>query len=137
VVYLVEDIVIGRNEMIEPMLQACPSFRPAWIEFLNEWQSEEDKPLYVALGRLADHLIAMLAARDTAGLLRAFAVIEHWHIEGDSYVREAATIGVLENLLNESLHESTSPKEFERFLLPESLKYWSELNRFWNNGDQA
>jgi hypothetical protein len=129
--------MIERNEMMEPMLQACPSFQPVWIELLDEWRSEKDKPLYVALGSLAHHLIAMLAARDTAGLSSAFAVIERWHIEGDSYVREAATIGLLENLLNEGLHESTSPKEFERFLLPESLKYWSELDRFWNNGDQA
>jgi len=120
---------------MDSMLEACPSFRPAWHAFLQEWRSDEDKPLYLALGDLARHLIAMLAARDTAGLVAAFDVVERWHLEGDGYVREAATVGLLEDLQNENLHATTAPADLERFLRPESLKWWRKVDRFWSNGE--
>jgi hypothetical protein len=127
--------MITRDEMMALMLSACPSFQSAWLEFVDEWRAEDEKPLYLALGSLARHLIAMLAAQDTAGLTSAFSVIERWHADGDPYVREAASVGLLENLQNESLHESTSPKDFEPFLLPQSLKWWRKVERFWSHAE--
>jgi hypothetical protein len=126
--------MIAREEMMEPMLEACPSFRPAWQEFVDEWPSG-DKPLYLALGALARHLVLILAAGDAPSLSRVFAVVERWHVEGDSFVREAATIGLLEGLQNEDLHGSTAPKDFEAFLGPESLKWWRKADRFWAHGE--
>jgi hypothetical protein len=79
-------------------------------------------------------MIGMLAAPDTEGLVRAFAVVERWHLEGDAYVREAATIGLLEDLQNDSLHAETVPKQFEVFLLPESRKWWDKVEEFWRTG---
>jgi hypothetical protein len=127
--------VISKDEMMDGMLQACPSFRPDWDAFLEEWRSDADKPLYLALGALARHLIAMLATEDTAGLVAAFEAVERWHLEGDAFVREAATVGLLEDLQNDGLHQSTSPADLERFLLPESLKWWRKVDRFWRNGE--
>jgi hypothetical protein len=127
--------VIRRDEMMEPMLEACPSFRPAWEEFVREWGAEAEPSLYLALGSLARHLIALLAARDALALSRAFGVVERWHIEGDAFVREAATVGLLEDLQNEGLHETTTPKAFEPFLLPESRKWWEKVDRFWTSGE--
>jgi hypothetical protein len=130
-----DHVMIEREDMMTPMLRACPSFESAWLEFVNEWREESDKPLYLALGSLARHLISMLAAQDTSGLSSAFAVVERWHVEGDAYVREAASVGLLEDLQNEGLHESTRPADFERFLLPESLKWWRKVARFWSHGE--
>ena len=127
-------MVISKDEMMDSMLHACPSFRPDWQAFLEEWRSEADKPLYLALAALAHHLIAMLAARDTVGLVAVFQVVERWHLEGDAYVREAATIGLLEDLQNLHLHQTTSPADLEPFLLPESLKWWRKVDRFWSEG---
>lgn len=115
------------------MLEACPSFRPQWQEFLQEWRSGDDKPLYLALSALARHLIAILAAGDRTTLSPVFEIVERWHLEGDAYVREAATVGLLENLRNDSLHESTAPRDFEAFLHPESLKWWAKVDRFWSH----
>lgn len=50
-------------------------------------------------------------------------------------MREAATVGLLEDLQNENLHVSTAAKDFEAFLQPESLKWWGEVERFWNRGE--
>ena len=127
--------MIKKDDMIPLMLEACPSFRPAWDEFAEEWRSENDKPLYLLMSSLARHLITILVAGDTASLSRAFAVVERWHVEGDGYVREAATVGLLEDLQNDSLHGGTTPKQFEPFLLPESLKFWRKVARFWSHGE--
>lgn len=116
------------------MLAACPSFRPAWDDFLAEWSTESDKPLYIALAALARHLVELLAARRVAELARAFAVVERWHAEGDACVREAATVGLLEDLQNENIHTSTSPQDIEPLLLPRSLEWWKKVERFWDDG---
>lgn len=126
---------ITRARMMDAVLQECPSFASQWSEFLDEWSETEDKPLYIALGALARHLIVLLAAGDAAGLSRVFEVVERWHLEGDSYVKEAASVGLLEDLQNSALHPSTSPRDFEPFLLPESLKWWRKIEKFWSNGE--
>ena len=128
--------MIEKDTMMAPMLEACPSFRPAWEEFVEEWRSEPDpQPLYLALSSLARYLISALSVRDAATMSRAFAVVERWLLEGDKYVREAATVGLLEDLQNTSLHEATSPRDFEPYLLPKSLKVWRDVERFWETGE--
>jgi hypothetical protein len=128
------DHMITKTDMMGSMLVACPSFQPVWDGFLTEWSTEEEKPLYLALASLARHFVELLAARQEPALFRAFTVVERWHVEGDAYVREAATIGLLEGLQNDSLHTSTSPKQIEPFLMPESLKWWRKVDGFWTNG---
>lgn len=127
--------MITRADMMEPLLKACPAFGPTWAEFLKEWGSERELPLYLAMFDLARHLISALATGDAKTLTRVFAVVERWHIEGDKYVREAATVGLLEDLQNESIHTTTEPTEFEPFLLPVSLTYWRKVERFWQKGE--
>ncbi len=68
---------------MDSMLAACPSFRPAWDDFVAEWSTEDDKPVYLALATLARHLVELLDARQEPELFRAFAVVERWHVEGD------------------------------------------------------
>jgi hypothetical protein len=80
-------------------------------------------------------LIVALAAGDFRTLHRTFAVVERWHLEGDQYVREAAAVGLLEDLQNTALHVSTSPKDFEPFLLPTSQRFWRNVEHFWEKGE--
>jgi hypothetical protein len=58
-------------------------------------------------------------------------VVERLHLEGDADVREAATIGLLEGLQNIAAHAGVDPDRFKVFLLPESARWWHELERFW------
>jgi hypothetical protein len=58
-------------------------------------------------------------------------VIERLHVEGDSYVREAATIGLLESIQNQWGNNGVDPENFFPFLLPESARWWKSLNKFW------
>lgn len=124
--------------MFEPMLAACPSFRPTWAEFCAEWGKEPgDPPLYIALDDLARHLVDRLRTGVTEEFPAVFQVVERWHCEGDHYVREAATIGLLEGIQNDSRHSGSDLGVFERWMLPESKKWWDKLNRFWDGDTRA
>ena len=126
---------IPRERMFEPLLVADPSFQPAWDRFLDEWRDEEVELLnYLALCDLAQHLIGKLAAGDTRVFHAVFDVVERWHIEGDPYVQEAATIGLLEDLQNEGLHQTTRPADFECWLRPVSRKFWHKVEKYWRDG---
>jgi hypothetical protein len=122
--------------MMKPMLTACPSFQSTWNEFVEEWRDQpEGLPHYLALNNLARHLVGMLARNETDSFPAVFSVVEQWHLEGDSYVREAATVGLLEDLQNTNLHESTKPGQFQAFLGPVSAKWWEKLYGFWERGE--
>jgi hypothetical protein len=125
--------MIGKNDMFDPILAACPTFMPAWSAFLNEWEDSNDElPYYSAFGDLAHHLVEQLNAGATQNFEAVFDVVERWHCEGDSYVKEAATIGLLEGIQNVSLWRGVDPRRFEFWLKPESKRSWDKLNRAWN-----
>src|SRR5262245_33190674 len=93
--------MLRSDEMMNPMLESCPTFATSWQEFMSEWQDDPNGlPIYLALSDLARHLIAMLERGDTESFPAIFAVVERWHRDGDPYVREAATVGLLEDLQN-------------------------------------
>ncbi|HEY1707984.1 MAG TPA: hypothetical protein VGG10_06950 [Rhizomicrobium sp.] len=119
--------------MFEPMLRACPSFASHWDAFLLEWADEPELPLYIALAELARHLIAKEGIGDTSNFDAVFDVVERWHLEGDSYVKEAATIGLLEDLQNLNLHTTTKPDDFVRWLRPKSKRTWDKVSAFWSD----
>ncbi len=119
--------------MFTPILKVCPSFQAAWDEFVDDWKDEpEGLPFYLALADLARHLIGMLERNEIEGIREVFRVVERWHLEGEHYVKEAATIGLLEDLQNLNLHEGTSkPDDFLEFLLPETRFWWFKVVDFW------
>ena len=89
-------------------------------------------PFYPVLAGLARHLVAQLERDDTAHFDAVFNLVERWNVEGDRYVQEAATIGLLEDLQNGYLHGMTQSMDFEPWLGPESRSLWKELNLFWS-----
>jgi hypothetical protein len=90
-------------------------------------------PLYLALAEFARHLIGMLERSETATFPAIFLAVERLQVEGEHYVREAAIVGLLEDLQNLNLHEhGTEPEQFRPFLGPESAVAWDELYRFWH-----
>jgi hypothetical protein len=132
---------IEQDEMMMPMLAACPSFKPQWEEFLSEWTGNpsllEDGqdgslPLYLALSELANHLIEKLEANDTAQFAAVFEVVERWITEGSQYVSEAAIVGLVEDLSSEARYPEASPADFEKWLGPQSRKWWVEVTDFWD-----
>jgi len=105
------------------LMEACPSFRlPA----------EDRELLYVMLGDFARHLLDLHRQHQTEVFPAVARVIERLHVDGDHYVREAATIGLLEGIQNFWGNNDTDPESFAPYLLPESIRWWRSLNDFWS-----
>ncbi len=111
--------MITKKQVIPLLAEACPSF-----------QCVEDL-LYVALGDFARHLLDLHQCHHTASFPAIAQVIERFYIEGDFYVRETATIGLLEGIQNVWSNNNVDPELFVTHLLPESRRWWDELNAFW------
>jgi hypothetical protein len=122
--------------MMQPVLRASPSFEPVWREFLAEWEGQsEGLPMYLVLSELARH-IAKLCDRGVDPELREiFRIVEDWHLYGDEYVREAATIGLLEDLQNTNVVAEHIPARCVSYLGPESLRWWRKVENFWEKGE--
>jgi hypothetical protein len=84
------------------------------------------------LGDFARHLLQLHRQQQTDVFPAVAQVIERLHVEGDHYVREAATIGLLEAIQNVWRNEGTDPELFVPHLLPESARWWQSLNDFWS-----
>jgi hypothetical protein len=126
---------MGRDEMFEPMLTACPTFRAAYEGFLADWAGDPDKPQYLALAELARHLVSNLREGQTQDFPAVFAVVESWLLEGDSYVAEAVVVGLLEALQNTNMHpDGTVPDQFLPFLGNEARYWWEQVDQFWEGG---
>lgn len=126
--------MISKDKMFPLLLEACPTFAPEWESFVEEWTGKGELPLYLALADLARHLVAKLEAGDTACLLTVFTAVERLIVEGDDYVREAAIIGLLEDVQNSNLHRTTEPEQFRPFLHAQSERFWDKLYDFWSAG---
>lgn len=119
--------VITKEQVMPLLLEACPSFEKKWDEHLAYYDGDEDL-VYVHLGEFARHLIELKRAGRTDEFPAVFDVIETLHLSGDDYVREAATVGMLEAIQNNAGGEA---EEFTQYLKPESSKWWRKLNKFW------
>jgi hypothetical protein len=121
--------MITKPQVIPMLVEACPSFRPGWEQHLRE---NGEEILYVALGDFARHLLELFQARKTESFPGVAHVIERLYVEGEPYVREAATIGLLEGIQNVWGNNNVDPELFFPLLLPESARWWKSLNKFWS-----
>ena len=113
-----------------PMLvNACPSFSER-LDQHQAFYADEDL-LYVDLGEFAHHLVELQKANSTKEFVDVFELIERMHLDGDPYVKEAATIGLLEAIQNVAQNSGVEPEHFVEYLKPESAKWWRQLNDFW------
>lgn len=124
--------MISKHEMMNPILKVSPSFQNLWNEFLEEWKDDKgDLPIYLALSDLARHIASLISEDKEKELKNIFEIVEKWHVEGEEYVKEAATVGLLENLQNTNIVGKTVPGKIETYLFPESKRYWKKLYDFW------
>jgi hypothetical protein len=89
----------------------------------------EEQLLYIDLSDFADHLIELLKNNKVDEFPKVFDIVELLHIYGDDFVKEAVTVGLLEDL-----YLGDESNSFTSFLKPESLRWWNKLKDFWLNG---
>jgi hypothetical protein len=121
--------MITKEQVMHLLLSACPSFSARWEE--HRTFCEDEQLLYIDLGEFAHHLTELEKARRTEEFPAVFEIIERMQLEGDDYVKEATTFGMLEGIQNVAGNSGVDPEQFVRYLKPESAKWWRRLNSFW------
>ena len=121
--------MITKEQVMLLLLNACPSFSKRWEEHRAFYEDEE--LLYVDLGEFAHHLVELQQTGRTEEFPAVFEIIESMHLEGDHYVKEAATIGILEGIQNVTGNLGIEPEAFLQYLKPESVRWWRQLKDFW------
>ena len=125
--------MITKSQVMPLLVQACPSYADRFRRYLaDNYDDGEERLLYCELGDFAHYLCDLLERGTDSEFIAVFEVIESLHLDGDDFVKEAATIGMLEGLQNVSgWRDSIGPESFEKYLGVESHKWWDELNGFW------
>jgi hypothetical protein len=124
---------IAKEQLEELLTESCPSFLSS-VHWKN-WQEENTQSngsQYFFAGEFVRHLTSKNALAERNEFPAVFAMIEKLLQQGDDFVINWATIGILESFQNEALHLSNSkPDDFEKYLHPVSKWWWEELNLFW------
>jgi hypothetical protein len=121
--------MIQQTEVMPFLIEGCPSFSDAWAEHVCEYGNDL---LYVAAARFASHLFSLYESEQFPLLVAAGEVIEQLHVNGSPWVKEFATVGILEAIQNVCSRSNTDPECFRQFLGPESQRWWSGLYKFWS-----
>jgi hypothetical protein len=100
--------MIEKAQVVPMILEAVPTFQRTWDECENQDLH------YAVIGDLARHLLELHESGQTEQFGALCEVIEAFHTDGSAYVRELATIGILEGIQNVWGHTDTSPEEFCR-----------------------
>jgi hypothetical protein len=116
---------ITKYEVIPLILDACPSYLEKWNQYLAESDDE-----YEAVADFVRHFLELLSNNQREEFENIFEVIEKLHLQGDYYVKELATIGFLEDIKH-SLINPDDTGLIKKYLRPESLKWWDNLDDFW------
>lgn len=95
-------------------------------------QDYEEPLYYLALGDFARHLLVLHQQRQTEVFPAVARAIERFHLEGDGYVREAATIGLPEGIQNAWNHGNVDPELFVPYWHPESVRWRRSRHDFWS-----
>jgi hypothetical protein len=119
-----------RTDVVEPLLAACPSFRPAWEQHLASWHGE-DAGIYNDLTVLAQHLVQTYASGRTEEFEALFKLVEKLLSHGSEEVRAALSVGLLEDLQVIGSHHPFGGDAFLPWLGPESRRAWEEVSRQW------
>lgn len=104
--------------MLPMLVKACPTFADKWEIHKQEYHDEENFLPYIALMEFNSHLIELYKTGITEEFPEIFTIVERLHTDGEHYVREAATIGLLEGIQNQLGNAGRDPEVFREYLLP-------------------
>ncbi|MEK8045773.1 DUF7674 family protein [Ideonella margarita] len=121
--------MIQQSDVMALLVEAAPGFSQAWAEHLETWGNDA---LYVAGEEFASHLLQLYQAGDLSTLHLVGKAVEELHVKGSPWVKEFATIGLLEGVQNVWANSNVDPDRFLAFLGPESHRWWVGLNKFWS-----
>ena len=110
--------MIKKDQVMPLLLEACPSFSGKWKEHLAFYEPEDETLLYLDLGEFAHHLVELHKSGSIEEFQTVFQIVDRLHLEGDHFVKEATTIGLLEDIQNVAGNTGIEPEEFLQYFGP-------------------
>lgn len=125
--------MISRDEVMALLISECPSFEERWTAHLQDiWDRDSESILYTDLSEFAMYLTDLVINSNFSEFKNVFRLTERLLGEGDSFVQEAIVVGLIEDFQDDLLRNGYNLKNFEKFLEPETQKYWIKVIKFWN-----
>lgn len=114
------------------LLAGSPSFAAEWDSTENVIDGE--RQLYLDAADYVRHVLRLVHQEAGSELEPIFDVIERLHVEGDDFVRELATVGILEGFQSANADTAGVNPDLEvrPYLRPVALAWWQRLDRFWD-----
>ena len=122
--------MITKSQVIPLLLEASPSFQPAWQKHVAYWNGQE-AGCFNDAAEFARLLVVSFERGDTSEFPAVFATIEEILNEGDSQARDVAAIGILEDLQTIGSNHSCGADVFVQWLGPTSHAAWAQIARMW------
>jgi len=116
--------------MMPIILEKFPAFGPIWKKHLELWKGEE-AGIYNDIAEFANFVVDACERRESESVTAAFSLIEEFLVEGDEEVRNAASIGFLEDVRNISAWRRFGPEPFIQRLGPQSKVAWAAIEEIW------
>jgi hypothetical protein len=124
--------VIEKTDIMPLVLARCPGFAPTWEKHRLLWEGEESG-IYNDLAEFATFIVNCYEQRATEPVVAAFALIEELLVDGNEDVRNAATIGFLEDVQNIASWRPFTAAVFVQWLGPKSKLAWAEIEEMWRD----
>jgi len=120
--------MITKDDMINPLLEISPDFRPVLNDLLEK---NREFPIYLVLTELAKYISMLHQSNRIRELGNIFIIIEDWIAHGSTDIHEAVTSGLLEDLQDIKIVGSDVPQKLESYLLPETERWWEKILCSW------
>lgn len=128
--------VIEKQQIFPMLLAACPSYVNRYEAYIaKNYEPEEERLLYVDICDFTAYIIECDQHQKTDEFNDVFELVEQMLVHGDYYVKDFATVGILETLQNQLLDKKIELGEFEKRLYPESKLCWNQIIDFWSGKD--
>lgn len=124
--------MIQKTQIMPLVLTRCPGFMPTWEKHLALWHGEE-AGIYNDLAEFATFVVNCYSQQDTETIIAAFALMEELLVSGDEEVRNAASIGFLEDVRNIASWQPFKSAVFVHWLGPKSKLAWDEIEETWRS----
>ena len=125
--------MIYKDEVMQLFVNVCPSFLKKWENHLHDiWDRNSESILYTDFAEFDRHLTDLVIEKEYGEFEAIFELVEQLLSEGDSFVQEAVIVGLLEDFQTGLESNGYDLKSFEKFLKPETKKYWIKVIKFWS-----
>jgi hypothetical protein len=122
--------MLSVDDIVPAFLAACPGMLPAWAKHVEFW-GQDERGAYNDMTVIARYLVDCCERGQVGEFPAAFALLERCLAEGDDRAREAATIGIIEDIQNIASHRPFGAEAFTPWLQPLSRSAWDKVAAWW------